>query len=175
MKSGAPLLKFPAQVRRVFLHVFRGNRMRTGIFFFAATLCGGESVFAQTTNTIAAVTTTNLPDPSASLLRVFGALALVLGLFLGGVWFYKNWRRLTLQRGQQPKLNIHETRPLGARQAIFVVGYDKQRFLVATSPAGVSLLSHLPDAEAVVEADAGAKTSAPMPFAQALAQVLKGK
>ena len=176
MKSGATLQKFPAQVRRIFLHVLRGNRMRTGIFSALAVLLGGaQSVLAQATNAFAPATTANLPDPSASLLRVFGALALVLGLFLGGAWFFKNWRRLAMQRGQQPKLNIHETRPLGARQAIFVVGYEKQRFLVATSPAGVSLLSHLPDAEAVVETDAGAKTSAPMPFAQALAQVLKGK
>jgi len=176
MKSGATLPEFPTQVRRVFLHVLRGNRMRTGIFSVLAVLfCGAHSVLAESTNAIAPATTANLPDPSASLLRVFGALALVLGLFLGGVWFYKNWRRLTLQRGQQPKLNIHETRPLGARQAIFVVGYEKQRFLVATSPAGVSLLSHLPDAELAPETEADEKKSAPMPFAQALAQVLKGK
>jgi flagellar biogenesis protein FliO len=176
MKSGATPQKFPAQVRRVFLHVLRGNRMRTGIFLALVSLfCGANSALAQATNTLAPATTANLPDPSASLLRVFGALALVLGLFLGGAWFFKNWRRLATQRGQQPKLNIHETRSLGARQAIFVVGYEKQRFLVATSPAGVSLLSHLPDAEAIIETESGEKNSAPMPFAQALAQLLKGK
>ena len=84
----------------------------------------------------------------------------MLGLFLGGVWFFKNWQRLTLQRGSQPKLNILETRSLGARQAVFVVGYEKQRFLVATSPAGVNLLSHLPDAE-TSETESAEKPAAP--------------
>jgi flagellar biogenesis protein FliO len=106
--------------------------------------------------------------------RVLGALALVLGLFLGGVWLFKNWQRLSTRSGSAPKLNILESRSLGARQGIVVVGYDKQRFLVATSPAGVNLLSHLPDAE-ISETDNAEKKSAPMPFAQALATVLKGK
>ena len=114
------------------------------------------------------------PEAGVSLLRVTGALALVIGLFLGGAWFFKNWQRLALQRGQQPKLNILETRSLGARQAVFVVGYERQRFLVATSPAGVNLLSHLPDADAA-ETESAEKSAAPMSFGQALAQVLKRK
>ena len=65
-------------------------------------------------------------------------------------------------------------RPLGARQSLFVVAYEQQRFLIATSPAGVNLVSHLPDAEAAPVQPAE-KTSGPMPFAQALQQVLKGK
>src|SRR5688572_32946271 len=32
-----------------------------------------------------------LPEASFSVIRVFGALMLVLGLFLGGVWLFKNW------------------------------------------------------------------------------------
>jgi flagellar biogenesis protein FliO len=141
---------------------------------FAIALLGGTagSVFAQSTNSFPAPLP--LPDAGGSLLRVAGSLALVLGLFLGGVWLFKNWQRLTAQRGQQPKLNILETRSLGARQGICVVAYEKQRFLVATSPAGVSLLSHLPDAEAG-ETEAAEKSPAPLPFAQALARVLKGK
>jgi flagellar biogenesis protein FliO len=135
--------------------------------------CLTGTVFADTTNFPAAAAPV-LPDAGASLLRVMGSLALVLGLFFGGVWLFKNWQRLSVKRGQKPKLNILETRSLGSRQAVFVVGYDKQRFLVTTSPAGVNLLSHLPDAEAG-ETEAEGKSSAPMPFAQALAQVLKGK
>jgi flagellar biogenesis protein FliO len=114
------------------------------------------------------------PDAGLSLVRVIGALALVLGLFLGGVWVFKNWQRVGLQRGRQPKLNILENRSLGARQAVFVVGYERQRFLVATSPAGVNLLSHLPDAE-TAGTDAGESPSGPMSFGQALSQVLKRK
>ena len=115
-----------------------------------------------------------MPDAGVSLLRVMGSLAIVIGLFLGGVWLFKNWQRLALKNGSAPKLNVFETRSLGARQAVFVVGYEQQRFLVATSPAGVNLLSHLPDAAAETDAPAE-KTAGPMPFAQALQQVLKGK
>lgn len=144
-----------------------------GKLFATALVCVFTgNVFAEGTNSAAA--TMALPDAGGSLLRVLGSLALVLGLFLGGVWLFKNWRQLTAQGGRQPRLNILETRSLGARQGVCVIAYEKQRFLVATSPAGISLLSHLPDAEAG-EPEAGEKTSAPMPFAQALARVLKGK
>jgi flagellar biogenesis protein FliO len=137
---------------------------------FAGILFAAQSLFAQTNNP--PVTAPPFPDAGVSLIRVTGALALVLGLFLGGVWLFKNWQRLAIQRGKQPKLNVLETRSLGARQAVFVVAYERQRFLVATSPAGVNLLSHLPDAEAA-EAETTEKPGAPMSFGQALTQVLK--
>lgn len=141
------------------------------LFLFAACLAGGN-VFADPASP--AVAAPGLPDAGVSLIRVTGALALVLGLFLGGAWMFKNWQRLSLQRGHRPKLNILETRSLGARQAIFVVAYEQQRFLVATSSAGVNLLSLLPDAEAG-EAETAEKPGAPMSFGQALAHVLKRK
>jgi flagellar biogenesis protein FliO len=76
-------------------------------------------------------------------------------------------------------LNVFETRSLGGKTALFVVGYEQERFLIASSPTGVNLLSHLPTA-----ADTGAATDAPTDakpaeanpsFAQALTKVLKGK
>lgn len=138
---------------------------------FVALLIVVPSAVAQT-NALPASPT--LPDASVSLLRVMGSLALVIGLFLGGVWLFKNWRRLTPTGGRQPKLNIFETRSLGGRQAVVVIGYEKQRFLISTSPNGVNLLTHLPDA-AETEADTTDKTPATRPFAQALADVLKKK
>ncbi len=133
-----------------------------------------HSSFAESSNSTAApLTAPPLSDAGLSLLRVFGALALVIGLFLGGVWLVKNWQRLAVQRGRAPKLNILETRSLGGRHAVFVVGYEQERFLIASSPAGVSLLSHLPNA-AEGETPAPEKTTPPS-FAQALTQVLKGK
>ena len=132
------------------------------------------SAFAQATNSVAAlpVIAPALPEVGPSVLRVLGALALVIGIFLGGVWLFRNWQRIDLQRGNKPKLNIVETRSLGGRQALYVVGYEQGRFLIASSPAGVSLLSHLPDA-AVEEASPAGKPSAA--FAQALVQMLKRK
>ena len=144
------------------------------LFCAAATCLAGPVLLADTVGTNAPLTVPPFPEAGVSLLRITGALALVLGLFLGGVWVFKNWQRLALQRQHQPKLNILETRSLGARQAVFVVGYEQQRFLVAASPAGINLLSHLPEADAAETAPVE-KPTGPMPFAQALRQVLKGK
>ena len=113
-------------------------------------------------------------DGFSSMARVIGALFLVIGIFLGGVWLFRNWQCLSVQRGLAPKLNILETRSLGARQAIYVVGYEQERFLVAASPAGISLLSHLPAAPEAGEAGE-TKTAANPSFAEALKQVLKGR
>jgi flagellar biosynthetic protein FliO len=111
-----------------------------------------------------------LPDMGASMLRVMGALVLVLAIFLAGVWLFKNWRRLTLRRGAAPKLSVLEVRSLGQRQAIYVVGYEQQRLLLASSSAGVTLLSHLPSADA-----APAEDVPKMSFAEAFQQVLARK
>lgn len=115
----------------------------------------------------------SLPETAPSILRVLGALALVIGLFLGGVWAFRNWQRLTVRSGQGPRLNVLEVRSLGGRQALYVVGYEEQRFLLATAPTGISLLTHLPPAETV-----SAEQAADVPsisFPQALVQVLRGQ
>jgi flagellar biogenesis protein FliO len=106
----------------------------------------------------------------ASLLRVVGALVVVVALFLAGVWLFKNWQRLALRKGAIPKLSVLEVRSLGQRQAIYVVGYEQQRMLIATSSGGVTLLSHLPAAGAEPP-EKGPKMS----FAEAFQQVLARK
>ena len=135
-----------------------------------------DSAFAETANSAAAASFSPAlptPDIGVSLLRVMGALALVLGVFLAGVWLFRNWQRLAIQRGRAPKLNVLEIRSLGGRQAIYVVGYEQERFLLASSPAGVNFLTHLPGAGN--EGESAAETKLQMPFSQALARVLKGK
>jgi len=113
----------------------------------------------------------NLPDAGASIFRVFGALILVVAIFLGGVWLYRNWQRLALQRGGGVKLNLIEVKSLGQRQALYVVGYQQQRMLLASSPSGVTLVSHLPAAEEAAEVAPAPKLS----FAEAFQQVLSRK
>jgi flagellar biogenesis protein FliO len=155
---------------------------RTAIFVTAlfSLLTGATSFAVDATNSpaltpAAPLTLPPLPDAGPSIIRVFGALALVLGIFLGGAWLFRNWQRLTIQRGRAPKLNVFETRSLGGKTALFVVGYEQERFLIASSPTGVNLLSHLPTATAT-DAPADTKPAEANPsFAQALAKVLKGK
>lgn len=135
-----------------------------------------NSAFAETTNSAAASSVTpafSTPDMGASLLRVMGALALVIGIFLAGAWLIRNWQRLAVQRGRAPKLNVLEIRSLGGRQSIYVVGYEQERFLLASSPAGVNFLTHLPGAGN--EGESTAEIKPQIPFSQALVQVLKGK
>jgi flagellar biogenesis protein FliO len=140
-------------------------------------LCFLSSALAQTgTNTLAPLTPLapwSPPDAGLSFIRVVGALVLVIGLFLCGVWLFRNWQRGGGQCGRAPKLSILETRSLGGRHAIYVIGYERERFLIASSPGGVNLLSHL--ATAGGDETAATNVSAPPSFAQALTQVLKGK
>jgi flagellar biogenesis protein FliO len=106
---------------------------------------------AQTTNALVAPAPLPAPSLTLSLFRVIGALALVLGIFLGGVWVFKNWQRLVIQKGRAPKLNVLEVRSLGQRHALYVIGYEQQRILLSSSPTGVTMLTHLPSADGTVE------------------------
>ncbi len=93
-----------------------------------------------------------LPPAGPSIIRVFSALALVLALFLGGVWVWRNWQRLLPRNGRAaPLLAICEARGLGNRQTLFVVRYERQRFLIAAAPSGVTLLASLDEGGADFE------------------------
>ena len=110
-----------------------------------------------------------LQDTGLSLLRVVGALLVVLMLFFGGVWCVRNWQRLAIQKNGSPKLNLLEVKPLSHHHALYLVGYEQQRFLLASSPTGVSLICELPLAEATSQ---GTPPPAKPTFAQALQQTL---
>jgi flagellar biogenesis protein FliO len=130
-------------------------------------LGGAPFVFGQTNNLPA---NPPFPDVSFSVLRVLGALALVLALFLAGVWFFKNWQRFLGRTGRAPKLSVLEVKPLGNRHSLYVVGYEKQRLLLASSPTGITLVSQLPDA--VTDETLSSSQS---DFAATLQQVLNRK
>jgi len=108
-----------------------------------------QSAFAQT-NLTSAGSAHELPDSASamfSLFRVMGALALVLAVFFGGLWLFRNWQRAFVNRGRTPRLNVLEVKSLGQRHALYVVGYESQRMLVASSPTGITMLTTLPDDE----------------------------
>lgn len=139
----------------------RGSRI-CGVLLLSVMAAHGQST---NLNSLSAT----LPETGFSLLRVMGALALVLALFLAGVWCLNNLQRFTVRRGKSPRLNVLEVKSLGHRQALYLVACDQQRMLVASSPAGVTLLSHLP------EADPG-EVATPLPsFAQSLQHALAPK
>jgi flagellar biogenesis protein FliO len=153
----------------------RGSVIRLGwlgLVLWLVLFPGGLNALGETQPASAYTTLPGaLPDAGSSVLRVFGALILVTAIFLGGVWLFRNWQRFTLRKGGAPKLNVIEVRSLGQRHALYVVGYDQQRMLLASSPAGVTLVSHLPTAE---EGEAAAIVPQPS-FAEAFQQVFQRK
>ena len=137
------------------------------------------AALAQGTNVLSLHS--DLPDMGMSAIRALGALALVLGIFFGGVWLFRNGQRFAWRKGGAPKLAILESRTLGNRFAIHVVGYEQQRMLISSSPAGINLLSQLPSAplpEPEPESETKPAPSAsplPVSFAKCLQQVLTQK
>lgn len=79
---------------------------------FVTSTCFGEA----TNIAVGPLATSSLPDAGPSLFRVIGALAMVLAIFFGGIWLVRNWQRLSSRRGSTPKLNLVETRSLGAQR-----------------------------------------------------------
>lgn len=127
--------------------------------------------FAQSTNTLTMPTA--LHDVGGSAIRVCAALAIVLAVFFAGVWLFRNGQRIAWRKTGAPKLAILESRPLGNRFALHVVGYEQQRLLIGSSPAGLSLLSPLPPATETKGESAAPVESAS--FLQCLQSVLRRK
>ncbi len=130
-------------------------RLATAGLMMAATL-GGAAADSLTT---ASTTPPDLPNPGWALLRVLGALAMVLALFWLGVWAYRKGQRWMLRTGP-PRLRVLEARSLGGRQMLYVVAYEQERLLLASSPQGIALLTHLP---AETEGHQSGETPHPVP------------
>ncbi len=135
-------------------------------FQFVASASAAASVL---TNSIASPVA-GLPPVGFSLVRLVGALALVFAIFLGGIWLSRNWRRVVRSKGRSPELRIVEMKSMGGRQALWIVAHRRQRLLVGSSPAGLTLLTELPDAETNEPEPAPA-----MDFAEALRMILPPK
>jgi hypothetical protein len=59
----------------------------------------------------------------------------------------KLWRSLLMRaRGQRKTLLVRETAALGDRRFVSVIQFERQRFLIASSPSSVTLLARLPEA-----------------------------
>lgn len=108
---------------------------------------------------------------AASVLRLAGAFIFVIALFFVAVWAMRNSQRFLTRKTGAAKLNVLEMRSLGNRNALYVIGYEQQRFLVSSSTTGVQLVAHLPQAEAAADT----ATPAPVSFGEALTQVLGRK
>lgn len=136
-------------------------KIAIGLLAFASTSFGAETALSPAP-----------PSIGFSVVRMIGGLCLVLSLLCGGAWVYRNSARFAPGRGRGQKLKVLESRALGHRHSIFVVSYENQRLLLSTSPTGVTMLSHLPEAEQDEVETESAAPSIPPSFSNAFFQAL---
>ncbi len=84
-------------------------------------------------------------DPMGSFFRVLISLVVVICIFLGGVWLFKNRISVSNHGGISGKLKVLESKFIGNRQGLVVVAYGKKRMLLGTSSTGITALGDLPD------------------------------
>ena len=111
------------------------------------------------------------------MIRIVGALMIVMAILLGGAWWFRKSRLFGLVPAQSSHLNVIETRSLGSRHALHVVEYGSKRFLIADSPAGTNFLTDLEklDEEATEELDEAAEKISSGSFAGKLKTLLERK
>ena len=120
------------------------------------------------------------PEPVSLIevmIRIVGALMIVMAILLGGAWWFRKSRLFGLVPAQSSHLNVIETRSLGSRHALHVVEYGSKRFLIADSPAGTNFLTDLEklEEEATEELDEAAEKFSPGSFAGKLKTLLERK
>ena len=120
------------------------------------------------------------PEPvslTEVMIRIVGALMIVMAILLGGAWWFRKSRLFGLVPAQSSHLNVIETRSLGSRHALHVVEYGSKRFLIADSPAGTNFLTDLEklEEEATEELDEAAEKFFPGSFAGKLKTLLERK
>lgn len=76
-------------------------------------------------------------------LRAFGSLVLVLGLAGASLWALKKYGRGRIPGGGGGKLRVEETLALGDRRYVSILDAEGERFLIALTPQGISLISRL--------------------------------
>ena len=111
------------------------------------------------------------------MVRIVGALMIVMAVLLGGAWWFRKSRFFGLVPAQSSHLSVIETRSLSSRHALHVVEYGSKRFLIADSPAGTNYLTDLEKLEedATEELDEVAEKFSPGSFAGKLKTLLERK
>jgi len=75
--------------------------------------------------------------------RAFGSVIVVLGLAGGGLWAFRKWGVKRMPGSGGGRIRIEETLNLGDRRFVSILRADDEKFLIALSPQGITLLSRL--------------------------------
>ncbi len=95
-------------------------------------------------------------EPSAW--RAFGSTLLVIGLAGGGLWAFRKYGAKRLPGSGGSRLKVEETLALGDRRFVSILRAEDERFLIALSPQGITLLARMD----------GVETAPPDSFGEAL-------
>ncbi|MGD0791105.1 MAG: flagellar biosynthetic protein FliO [Terriglobales bacterium] len=90
-----------------------------------------------------------------ALVRAFTCASTLAAARLKAFWRSVIWTSLVRRAGSKRKtLSVRETAALGDRRFVCVIQFERQRFLIGSSPSSVTLLSQLPDESAGAEVTA---------------------
>jgi len=85
--------------------------------------------------------------------RTFEHTSMLAAARLRVLWRSVIWTSLVRRAGSERKtLSVRETAALGDRRFVSVIQFERQRFLIGSSPSSITLLSKLPDESASGEA-----------------------
>jgi len=105
-------------------------------------------------------------------MRLTGALLIVVAMLFAALRFLKGSRWVQRAQAARQGLQIVESKSLGVRQSVVVVGYGQQRFLVGAGPQGMTMLTALPDAPAP-KPEAQAAPEEPPAFGEMLLRAIQ--
>src|SRR6266404_112369 len=81
--------------------------------------------------------------------RTFERTSMLAAARLRVLWRSVIWTSLVRRAGNKRKtLSVRETAALGDRRFVSVIQFERQRFLIGSSPSSITLLSKLPDESA---------------------------
>ena len=94
-----------------------------------------------------AASATAVPQLGGSIFQIAAYLAGMVVLIIGGVWLMRNGLPSMQRNKGERKLNISETRSLGARQFLVVAEYENRKMLIGVCPGRIEYLCTLSGSE----------------------------
>lgn len=122
-------------------------------------------------------------EAGPSAWRALGSMTLVLGLAGGALWALRRYGIRKLPGAGGTRLQVVETLALGDRRFVSILRAEEERFLIALSPTGITLLSRLEGpaeepapgfAEALARQETALAVAAPVPVKE-MEALLRGE
>lgn len=83
--------------------------------------------------------------------RAFGSTMTVVGLACGALWAFRKYGSKRLPGSGGNRIKVEETLALGEKRFVSILKADEEKFLIALSPQGITLLARLDNLEMPVQ------------------------